>query len=325
MRRRDFITLVGGAAAWPVAARAQQAERVRRIGVLEGGVEANDPNLAEFGKVLQGLGWTDGRNVRFDYRFGGADRDLMRKYAEELVALNPDILLANGSGALAPLQQTTRTVPIVFVSVVDPVALGFVASLARPGGNVTGFTNFDYSLAGKWLELLKQIAPRITRVAVLRDPTQFAGAGQLGAIQAAASSLQVELSPVDVRNDKEIERAITTMGAGPNGGLIVQSSFAASVHLKSIVALAAKHRVPAVYSRQPYVAAGGLVSYGPDTIDQYRRAAGYVDRILKGENPAELPVQNPNKYELVINSRTARVLGLTIPPSLLAIADEVIE
>jgi putative ABC transport system substrate-binding protein len=327
MRRREFITLLSGGMAWPLAARAQQGTLARRIGVLVGGdvTDANAPYLVALRKSLQDLGWTDGRNVRFDYRFGAADRNILSKYAAELVASKPDVLFAGGSGSVAPLLEATRTVPIVFSGVVDPVALGLVTSLARPGGNATGFTNLDYSLAGKWLELLREVAPGLKRAAVLRDPTQVAGAGQLGALQAAATSVGVELSPTDVRDDKQIERAISALGSAPNGGLVVQSSFAAGIHGKSIVALSARYRVPAIYSRRQDVVDGGLMSYASDPIDQVRHAATYVDRILKGENPADLPVQNPTKYDLALNAKTAKALGLALPPTLLAIADEVIE
>jgi putative ABC transport system substrate-binding protein len=328
LRRREFITLLFGAAVTqPCVASGQQADRVRRIGVLVGGTisEPKDPNLAMFRKALQDQGWIEGTNVRFDYRFGAADRGLLRTYAVELVGLQPDILFAGGSGAVAPLLEATRTIPVVFMGVVDPVALGFVASLAKPGGNATGFTNFDYSVAGKWVELLRQVAPGIKRVAVLRDPTQFAGAGQLGAIQTAATSVGVELRPADVRDDKEIERAISAVSPGSNGGLIVQSSFASGLHSKVIVTLAAKYRVPAVYPRRQDVTGGGLISYGPDSTEDFRRAGEYVDRILKGEKPALLPVQNPTKYNLVINLKAAKTIGLTVPPGMLATADEVIE
>jgi putative ABC transport system substrate-binding protein len=328
MKRREFIILLGGAvAARPFGTSAQQAERVRRVGVLVGGDirDSKDPYLAIFRGTLQNLGWTDGRNVRFDYRFGAADRDLLRTYAAELVALKPDVIFAVGSGSLGPLQQVTHSVPIVFSGVLDPVAQGFVTNLARPGGNVTGFTNFDYSVAGKWLDLLKEVAPGVKRVAVLRDPTQFAGAGQLGAIQAAATSVGVELRPADARDDKEIERVLSALAPVSNGGLIVQSGFAASLHSKAIVALSTKYRVPAVYARRQDVADGGLMSYANDPAEPARRAAEYTDRILKGEKPADLPVQNPTKYNLVINIKAAKAIGLTVPDKLLALADEVIE
>ena len=328
MRRRAFITLLGGAAAaWPVAVRAQ-SDRVRRIGVLMA-IAADDPEaqarLTAFVQGLQQLGWTVGQNVRVDYRWGGSNADDLRKYAAELVALAPDVILAHSSASVAPLLWATRTVPLVFTIVADPVGAGFVESLARPGGNATGFTNFEYSIAGKWLELLKEIAPGVTRAAVLRESAIAAGPGQLGAIQALAQSLGVELRPVDVRDAGEIERAITAFARGSNGGLIVTGSPAAVFHRGVIVALAARHRLPAVYNTRFYATSGGLISYGPNPLDQYRRAAGYVDRILKGEKPADLPVQHPTKYELVINLKTAKSLGLDVAPSLLARADEVIE
>jgi putative ABC transport system substrate-binding protein len=328
--RREFITLLGGAAvAWPLAARAQQADRVRRVGVLMS-LAADDPEgqarLTAFLQGLQELGWTDGRNVRIDYRWAGADADRSRRYAVELVALAPDVILANGSQSVAALQQTTRTVPIVFAIVIDPVGAGFVASLARPGGNATGFTLFEYSLSGKWLELFKEIAPHLTRIAILRDPAIAAGIGQFAAIQAMAPpSFGVELSPIDVRDASEIERDVAAFARGSNGGLIVTASSAASIHRELIIMLAARHRLPAVYPFRYFVTDGGLISYGPDLNDQFRRAAGYIDRILKGEKAADLPVQAPTKYELAINLKTAKALGLTVPPSLLARADEVIE
>jgi putative ABC transport system substrate-binding protein len=329
MKRRAFITLIGGAAAaWPLAARAQQPARVPRIGVLTS-ISADDPEgqvrLTAFVHGLQQLGWTVGQNVRIDYRWGGSNVDDTRKYAAELVALDPDVILAQSSASVAPLLLATRTIPVVFTTVADPVGAGFVESLARPGGNATGFTNFEYSIAGKWLELLKEIAPGVMRVAVFRESTIAAGAGQFGAIQAQAQSLGVELRPVDVRDAGEIERAITAFAQGSNGGLIVTGSPAAVVHRGLIVALAARHRLPAVYNTRFYATGGGLISYGPDFVDQFRRAAGYVDRILKGEKPAGLPVQQPTRYELVINLRTAKALGLDLPPMVLARADEVIE
>ena len=316
MRRREFIALVGGAIAWPLAASAQQPERVRRIGVLTS-ISADDPEsqarLTAFVHGLQQLGWTVGQNVRIDYRWGGSNADDTRKYAAELVALDPDVILAQSSASVAPLLLATRTIPVVFTTVADPVGAGFVESLARPGGNATGFTNFEYSIAGKWLELLKEIAPGVMRVAVFRESTIAAGAGQFGAIQAQAQSLGVELRPVDVRDAGEIERAITAFARGSNGGLIVTGSPAAVVHRGLIVALAARHRLPAVYNTRFYATGGGLISYGPDFVDQFRRAAGYIDRILKGEKPADLPVQAPTKYELVVNLKTAKALGLTVP------------
>jgi len=330
MRRREFITLFGVAAlAGPCAARAQQADRVRRVGVLMSRAAGDPEEQARFAGFLQGLqklGWTDGRNVRIDYRWAAADADRSRTYAAELVALAPDVILASGSASVAALLQTTRTVPIVFVNVIDPVGAGYVARLARPGGNATGFTAFEYSLSGKWLELLKEIAPNLTRIAILRDPALAAGIGQFAAIQAMApSSLGVELSPIDVRDGGEIERDVATFARESNGGLIVTGSSSAAVHRELIVMLAARHRLPAVYPFRYFVTSGGLISYGPDPIDVFRRAAGYVDRILKGEKAADLPVQSPTTYELAINLKTAKALGLTLPPSLLARADEVIE
>jgi putative ABC transport system substrate-binding protein len=315
--------------AWPLAARAQQADRMRRVGVLLNRV-ADDPEeqarLAAFLQRLQELGWTDGRNVWIDYRWAAADPDRSRTYAAELVALAPDVILAAGSQSVAALQQTATTVPIVFANVVDPVGAGFVARLARPGGNATGFTPFEYSLSGKWLELLKEIAPNLTRIAILRDPGIATGIGQFAAIQAMASpSLGVELSPIDVRDGGKIERDIAALARESNSGLIVTASSGASVHRELIIMLAARHGLPAVYPFRYFVTRGGLISYGPDPTDQFRRAAGYVDRILKGEKAADLPVQSPTKYELAINLKTANALGLTMPPSLLARADQVIE
>ena len=329
MRRREFITLLGGAAAaWPLAARAQQVERARRIGVLLGGTTATTttdrPEIAAFVQALQQLGWTDGRNVRIDYRAGLGNADAVRRYAAELVALAPDVILTAGASVLAALLQATRTVPIVFVSVVDPVGNGFVESLSRPGGNATGFMQFEYSLSGKWLELLKQVAPGVTRAAVLRDGTT-AGIGQFAVIQSVASSVGVEVSPISLRDEEEIERGLTTFARSPNGGLIGTASALALVHHDLIIRLAAGLRLPAVYSRRLFAASGGLISYGFDILDQFRRAAGYVDRILKGDKPADLPVQMPTRYELVINLKTAKALGLDVPPTLLARADEVIE
>jgi putative tryptophan/tyrosine transport system substrate-binding protein len=329
MKRREFITLLGGAATWPLAARAQQGERTRRIGVLMASAADDPENQARMAAFLQGLaqlGWTDGRNVRIDTRWATTNSDDLRRHAAELAALAPDVLVAaTGTATTAPLLQATRTVPIVFVIVIDPVGAGFVASLAQPGGNATGFTAFEYGVSGKWLELLKELAPGVTRVAVLRDPAVASGIGQFAAVQAVAPSLGVELSPVDTRDAPEIERAVTVFARSGNSGLIVTPSPVASRHRDLITALAARHKLPAVYAYRFYVTAGGLISYGPDPIDQYRRAAAYVDRILKGEKPTDLPVQAPTKYELVINLKTARTLGLTVPPTLLARADEVIE
>ena len=329
MKRRDFITLLGGAAAaLPLAARAQQPERMRRIGVLHLQA-ADDPEqqarIAAFRQGLQQFGWIDGRNLRIDFRWSAGSAADARKYASELVALSPDVILTSGAGAVAPLLQATRSVPIVFVLVADPVGAGIVDSLARPSGNVTGFTSFEYSFGGKWLELLKEIAPSVTRAAVIRDPTDSAGIGVFGAVQTAASSVGVELSPVNVRDASEMERAIVAFARGSNGGLILTPGGLAFIHRDLIVTLAARHKLPAVYFSRPFVVAGGLASYGPDNVDQYRRAAGYVDRILKGEKPADLPVQTPTKYETVINLKTAKALGLEVPPTLLARADEVIE
>jgi len=329
MKRREFITLLGGAAAaWPLAARAQQSEQVRRVGMLIGQA-ADDVDgkarLAAFVQGLQQLGWTDGRNVRIDTRWGGGDADRMRRYAAELVALAPDVILAGGTAAVGILLQATRTVPIVFASVADPVGAGYVDSVARPGGNATGFLLFEYGTSGKWLELLKEIAPGVTRVAVIRDAAIAAGIGQLAAIQSVAPSFGVELTPLNVRDAAEIERAVTVFAKSSKGGLILTGSSLALVHRDLIITLAARHKLPAVYNSRLYVASGGLISYGPEFTDQYRQAAGYVDRILKGEKPGDLPVQAPTKYELLINLKTAKALGLDVPPTLLARADEVIE
>ena len=329
MHRREFITLLGGAvAAWPLAARAQQGERVRRIGVLLS-TAADDPEssarTASFLKGLQQLGWIEGRNLRIDIRWAAGDAELYRKYAAELVALAPDVILASSSPTVAALQAATRTVPIVFAHAVDPVGAGFVDSLARPGGNATGFVLFEYGISAKWLELLKEIAPALKRVAVLRDSTTAAGMGQFGAIQSVAPSFGMEVNPVSLRDPGEIERGITAFGASPNGGLIITAAPLGTLYRELIIALAARHKLPAIYSSRFFAADGGLVYYGPDLTDQYRRAAGYVDRILKGEKPANLAVQAPTKYELAINLKTARALGITVPPSLLARADEVIE
>jgi putative tryptophan/tyrosine transport system substrate-binding protein len=327
--RRELLAALGGAAAaWPVAARAQQGERMRSIGVLMSLVE-DDPEgqarVAAFLQGLQQLGWTDGRNVRIDIRWAAGDADRMRRYAAELVALAPEVILATGTPVTAALLQATRSVPIVFVVVPDPVANGFVESLARPGGNATGFTVYEYGLGGKWLELLKEIAPHVTRAAVLRDPAIASGIGQLAAIQGVAPALGVELRPVGVRDAGEVERAVTAFAREPNGGLIVLASPLAIVQRDLIITLAARHRLPAVYTRRFFVTGGGLICYGPDSVEPYRRAAGYVDRILRGEKPADLPVQAPTKYDLIINLKTARALGVDIPATLLARADEVIE
>jgi putative ABC transport system substrate-binding protein len=329
MRRREFLNLFAGlAAAWPVAARAQQGERIRHIGVLLAGTADDAGFQARMGAFHQGLallGWSIGHNVRIDIRWGAGDAERSRKYAAELAALAPDVILCGGDSTVAPLLQATRTVPIVFATTADPVAAGFVDALARPGGNATGFTNMEYGLSGKWLELLKEIAPDVTRVAVLRDPAQPSGTGQFGAIQAVAPSLKVEVSPVNVRDAGEIERAVASFARARNGGLILTGSGPANVHRELIIMLAARHKLPAVYIQRAFVAAGGLVSYGPDFVDQFRQAAGYVDRILRGEKPADLPVQAPTKYELIINLKTAKALGLDVPVTLLARADEVIE
>src|SRR6516162_5034813 len=326
--RREFITLLGGAAAWPLAARAQQPERMRRIGVfmpLAADDKQAQARLAAFLQGLQELGWTDGRNVRIDYRWAAGDAERIRRYAVELAALAPDVILAGGRGVIQTLMQATRTVPIVFTQTPDPVGAGFVNSLARPGGNVTGFLVFEYGISAKWLELLKEITPHVTRAAVIRDAAIASGTGQWGALQSVAPSFGVELSPVNMLDAGEIERALAAFARSPNGGLIVAASTLAIVHHEPIITLAARYRLPAVYSGRFFVTAGGLTSYGPDSIDPHRRAAGYVDRILKGEKPADLPVQAPTNYELVINLKTARALGLDVPPSLLARADEVIE
>jgi putative ABC transport system substrate-binding protein len=329
LRRRELMTLLGAAAAgWPLTTRAQQGERMRRIGVLMS-TATDDPEgqarIAAFAQGLQQLGWTDSRNVRIDTRWTLGDADDARKYAAELVALAPDVMLASGGAAVGSLLQATRTVPIVFAIVPDPVGSGFVESLARPGGNATGFVQFEYSLSGKWLELLKQIAPGVTRAAVLWDPAITAGIGQFAVIQSVAPSLGVEVRPVNVRDAPEIERAVAAFARSPNGGLIVTASALALVHRDLIVTLAARHKLPAVYYTRFFVAGGGLISYGADQLDQHRRAAGYVDRILKGEKPADLPVQVPTRYELVLNLKTAKALGLDVPPTLIARADEVIE
>jgi putative tryptophan/tyrosine transport system substrate-binding protein len=328
MRRREFITLLSGAAAaWPLAARAQQPDRVRRIGVLAGLAE-DDPemqkDLTAFARGLQPLGWIDGNNVRIDYRWSAGDADRTRKNVAEIVALKPDVVLA-AAAAVGPLLQASRTIPIVFVIAIDPVGDGFVDSLARPGGNATGFTMFEYGISGKWLELLKEIAPSTTHAAVLRDPATTYGTGQWGALQAVAPSFGVELKPVGAHDAEEIERAITSVARASNGGVIVTAYPSAAVQRKLIVTLAATHKLPVVYFQRYFVTAGGLISYGPDFVDQFRRAAGYVDRILRGEKPSELPVQAPTKYELVINLKTAKALGVAIPQTLLATADEVIE
>ena len=329
IRRREFIVTLGGAAAaWPLAARAQQGERMRRIGVLLPAAADDAEFQARVGAFLQALallGWTIGRNVRIDTRWATTNAAEIRRHVAELVALAPDVILATGTSTVGPLLQATRTVPIVFPAIGDPVGAGFVDSLARPGGNATGFMSYEYSLSGKWLELLKQIAPGVTRVAVLRDAAVSVGPVQFGVIQAVAPSLRVEVSPINLRDAGEIERAIAAFAGSPNGGLILTAGATAQLHRDLIITLAARHKLPAVYAYRHIVTAGGLISYGADYTDQYRRAAGYVDRILKGEKPADLPVQAPTKYELVINLKTAKALGLDVPPMLLARADEVIE
>ena len=326
--RREAIAALCGAAAWPLAARAQQGERMRRIGVLEP-IAAESPDgkarQGAFLQRLQQLGWIDGRNVRIDTRWSAGNDAETRKYATELAALAPDVILTAGSAAIEPMRQATRTVPIVFVIVPDPVGAGFVEGLSRPGGNATGFMMFEYNLSGKWLELLKEITPGVTRAAVLRDPAITAGIGQFAVIQSVAPSVGVDVSPISVREVAEIERGIAAFARSPNGGMLVTASALAAVHRDLIITLAARYKLPAVYVQRHFVASGGLISYRPDFIDQYRRAADYVDRILKGEKPADLPVQAPTKYDLVINLKTAKTLGLTVPPSVLARADEVIE
>jgi putative ABC transport system substrate-binding protein len=327
VRRRAFIAGLGStAAAWAVVARAQ-SERVRRIGVLwPGGVDDTDrqASYAAFFEALQQLGWTDGRNVQIQTRSASHASDFQR-YATDLVALAPDVIFANGAAALEPLLQATHTVPIVFASVTDPVGSGFIDSMAHPGGNTTGFVQFEYTLSGKWLELLKEIAPSVTRTAVLRDPELRNGTGQFAVIQSVAPGLGVEVTAINLRDAGNIERAVTAFAGSPNGGLILTASALSVTHRELIIALAAKHKLPTIYFRRGFVASGGLISYGFDLLQQLRGAAGYVDRILKGERPSDLPVQAPNKYELAINLKTAKALGLEIPPSLLARADEVIE
>jgi putative tryptophan/tyrosine transport system substrate-binding protein len=329
MKRREFITLLGGAAAmWPLAAHAQQGSRIRRIGVLSTSTADDSEFQARIGafqQELQQLGWSIGRNARIDYRWSAGSPDALRRYAVELVALAPDVILATGSPAVGQLQQATRTVPIVFVQVTDPVGSGFIASLARPGGNTTGFAAYEYGMSGKLLELLKQTAPRVTRAAVLRTPDNPADIGAFAAIQSLAPSLGVEAIPIGGRDADEIDRAVMAFARGPNDGLIVATGFLGNLYRDRIIALAARQGLPTVAGFPRFAAAGGLIAYGPDAIDQYRRAASYVDRILKGEKPADLPVQVPTKYELIINLKTAKSLGLTVPPTMLTLADEVIE
>src|SRR5262245_10340444 len=329
MRRREFITLLGGAAAtWPVAARAQQGARVRRVGVLMLSTSdhpESQTNIAAFLQGLQEAGWSVGRNLLIDYRWSGLDRERMNRHAKELIALDPDVVLAGTGGGTPALQRASRTVPIVFAQGLDPVGGGSVQSLSRPGTNATGLNQFEYSFCGKWLELLREISPQLTRAAVFRDYAGTVGIGQWAVIQAVASPLGVELTPIDPRDVSEMDRAVSALGRTPNSGLIVAVSTAASMQRDHIVALAARHKLPAIYPYRHFVTAGGLVSYGVDVASLYRRAAGYVDRILKGEKPADLPVQNPTQYELVINRKTAKPPGMDVPPTLLARADEVIE
>jgi putative ABC transport system substrate-binding protein len=329
MRRREFITLlVGAAASWPLAARAQEPQRTRRVAILFAG-STDEPDykarVAASLKELQQFGWSEGRNLRVEVRFAGGSEAELRKNIAELLAFAPDIILTGGTTTMTQLLRATRTVPIVFMSVVDPVGGGLVESLARPGGNATGFMQFEYNLSGKWLELLKQIAPAVTRAAVLRDATTTSGIGQFAVIQSVAPSNGVDVVPINVRDAGEVERAITAFARSPTGGLIVTSSARVAAHADLIVALSARYRLPTVYNRRSYPEAGGLISYGSNTVELARLATGYVDRILKGEKPADLPVQAPNKYELVVNLKTAKALGLTVPPTLLARADEVIE
>jgi putative ABC transport system substrate-binding protein len=328
MKRREFITLLGGAVAWPLVARAEQREPMRRIGVILPAAADDTVFQARVGAFLQALallGWTIGRNVRIDTRWATTNAAEIRRHAVELAALAPDVILAAGSSVVGPLLQATRTVPVVFVHTPDPVGTGLVDSLARPGGNATGFTNMDYGMSGKWLELLKGMAPGVTRVAILRDATQGFATSLFAAIQAVAPSLRVEVIPVNMRDAGQIEQSVETFAHAPNGGLIPMASATAIRHRDLIITLAARYKLPAVYWDRFFVAAGGLASYGPDLIDQYRHAAEYVDRILKGEKPADLPVQAPTKYETIINLKTAKALGLNVPPTLLARADEVIE
>jgi putative ABC transport system substrate-binding protein len=327
MQRRQFIALLGGAATWPLAARAQQDQRVRRLGVLSALAEDDPESVARrpaFEQALKALNWTDGSNLQIDYRWAAGDAERIRKLVAEIIALAPDVILMSGTSVVAPMMQATRTIPIVFVQVIDPVGSGFVESLARPGGNITGFTQFEYSLAAKWVELLKQIAPQVSRAAVIRDPRLGYGIGQFAVVQAIAPSLGMEVSAINAPDVSEIERGIAAFARSPNGGLVVTTG-GTGFHRNEIIALAAKHRLPAVYPYSYFVRSGGLISYGPDTIDQYRRAADYIDRIFKGEKPADLPVQTPTKYNLAINLKTAQSLGLAVPHPMLTRADEVIE
>ena len=327
MKRREFIAALGGAAVWPLVARAQQPERVRHIGILDI-LGSDDPEAQErtkvFEQTLQQLGWTVGRNLKIETRQVGSDADRLRRYAAELVALAPDVIVSVGGLPVAPLQQGTRTIPIVFVNAPDPVGAGFVQSMAHPGGNITGFLNFEYNMSGKWAELLKQIAPKVTRALVVRDPTSAAGIGQFAAVRSVAQSLNVELTPLNVRDTDEMERNVAAFAGSGNGGMIVTAG-GSGARRGVIISLAARHKLPSGYPYRYYAVDGGLLTYGPNTRDPFRRAAGYVDRILKGEKPADMPVQAPTKFELVINLKTAKALGLDVPPSLLARADEVIE
>jgi putative tryptophan/tyrosine transport system substrate-binding protein len=330
MRRREFIALVGGAAAWPLAAHAQQDERIRRVAVLSSAAtDPSDPegqaNIAAFLQALQQLGWISGQNLRIDHRVGANNAERIRKHAVELAALAPDVIISAGASSVGPLLQATRSVPVVFVNTADPVGAGYAESLARPGGNATGFMAFEYSLSGKWLELLKQIAPGVTRAGILRDAAITSGTGQFAVIQSVAPSVGIDVSPIGLRDAGEIERGVAAFARLANGGLIVTASAATVFHRDQIITLAARHKLPTVYPRRLYVTDGGLISYGADIRDQFRRAAGYVDRILKGEKPADLPVQAPNKYELVINLKAAKALGLSVPPTVLARADAIIE
>ena len=330
MRRREFIALAGGAAAWPLVAHAQQGERIRRVAVLSSAAtDTSEPegqaNVAAFLQALQQLGWTSGQNLQIDHRVGANNPERIRKLAVELAGLAPDVILTAGASSVGPLLQATRRVPVVFVNVADPVGAGYAESLARPGGNATGFMAFEYSLSGKWVELLKQVAPDVARAGVLRDAAITSGIGQFAVIQSVAPSVGLDVSPIGLRDAAEIERGVSALARFTNSGLIVTASAATVFHRDLIVTLAARYKLPAVYSRRLYVAGGGLISYGADIRDQFRRAAGYVDRILKGEKPADLPVQAPNKYELVINLKTAKALGLTMPPTVLARADATIE
>ena len=328
MRRREFIALIGGAVATPLAARAQQPERARRVGILMNAAAEDSEGqsyVAAFQEGMQELGWSVGRNLRIDLRWGGNDADRWRRYADELVGHSPDVIVAAGGVIVSLLQRVSRTVPIVFAQSIDPVGAGVVANLARPGGNATGFAQFEYSLSGKWAELLKEIVPGLKRIGVLREPANPAGIGQWAIIQAAATAAGMEVSPLAVRDPGEIERGVASFAREPNGGLVVAVASSTNLHRGAIIASAARHRLPAVYAYRYFVTAGGLISYGPDLRAQYRHAAGYVDRILKGEKPADLPVQAPTKYDLVINLKTAKALGLDLPPALLARADEVIE